>query len=607
MADDDKTKALRLIVEDGQVLGPLPPPGDGGAEPPKPKRKGDLPDGCPVEALGTQDGVFFYLDDLKQLRALPAREHSRLGVMSLFGRQIDLLEQFWPRKTWNKVKELWETTGWKPERAAEQLMAAASGKGVWDPFERVRGRGGWRGSAGELILHCGDHIFDGAAWHAPGKIGPHVYPAGSAIPQPAPDRQRGGDEGPGEELLALFNSWNWRRGELDALLLLGWCCAGFIGGALDWRPTAWVTGDRSTGKSTLQKAIARLYQGALVSVADASAAGIWQKLGHATLPVAFDELESESDNRRGQGVIKLARLAASGALVLRGGADHNANEFVARSCFLFSSILVPPLLGQDRSRMAILELLKLENGAPPDVGEQRMARLGTAILRRLLDGWARYPGTLERYRAALMNEGHGARGADVFGTMLALADVARFDNETSEKVAAAVAKLLAPSSLAELHDDASDQERCLQHLLTTAIPKDGGGLARRPVALHVERAASDPDSFDDTSPAEAQRILGTYGLRIEKRDGQKYLGVANNHVELAKLFEGTQWASQPGAMGVWVQALRRLPMAEASTRAMYFAGATCKGTLVPLELCFGIKPDERQPATQDGGALPLTP
>jgi predicted ATPase len=33
--------------------------------------------------------------------------------------------------------------------------------------------------------------------------------------------------------------------------VLGWIAAATIGGALDWRPSLWITGDLSTGKSTL--------------------------------------------------------------------------------------------------------------------------------------------------------------------------------------------------------------------------------------------------------------------------------------------------------------------------------------------------------------------
>jgi hypothetical protein len=86
-------------------------------------------------------------------------------------------------------------------------------------------------------------------------------------------------------------------------------------------------------------------------------------LGKQTLPVFFDELEAEANNDRAQRVIKLARLASSEGVIFKGGSDHRATEFVARSCFYFTSILMPHMLSQDRNRMAILELKPIPNKA----------------------------------------------------------------------------------------------------------------------------------------------------------------------------------------------------------------------------------------------------
>ena len=110
------------------------------------------------------------------------------------------------------------------------------------------------------------------------------------------------------------------------------------------------------------------------------------------LTVAVDELEAEADNRKVDAVVSLARRAAGGGKIHRGGADHRGVVFEARSCFLFSSINVPPLLGADRSRMAILAL-----------------------------------DTLAAYARALSAEGYDARGCDVFGTLLACANLALHD------------------------------------------------------------------------------------------------------------------------------------------------------------------------------------
>jgi hypothetical protein len=556
-----------------------------------------LPPDCPVEPLGVQQGTAYYLDVNRELRELPAREHSRLGVQFLFGRKSFLLEVYWPR-----TDKEGNVTGWRPEKAAEMLISAASDCKVFDPNERVRGRGAWRGDAGELVLHCGDVIFSGREYFEPGRIGRYVYPSGAAITKPALRAGKQGVECAGQVLLDVFNTWNFKRGELDARLLLGWICAARIGGALDWRPLVWITGSRGTGKSTLHKMIGGLFGSALIQVADATAAGIWQKLGRSTLPVTVDELEAEADDKRAGKVIKLAREAASGALVLRGGADHNAAEFVARSCFMFSSILIPPLLPADRSRMAILELGELDTAKRlPDIGDERMGHLGAELLRRLVDGWDRFPETLTLFREALLADGHSARGADVFGTLLAMADLALHDMDLHSDSAAALAARLAPQGLAEADDDMSDQERCLQHLMTSQIPRDGGGN-RKSVAMWVEQASS--DDGDDHEWKVANRMLGMYGMKVLRGPmGRKSFAVMNYHVELAKVFDGSHWAGQSGSMGVWVQAFRRLPGAQRSERNERFAAAVGKHTLIPIGLVTSAQDAEERAEAIDMGPL----
>lgn len=578
----DKLRPVRLVINNSEEVPPPRGPDDdasrGERPPEEPQRIAGLPDGCPVTPLGVLGDVSYYLDDLKQLRAVPAREHSRLGVLALFGRNNDLLYRFWPRTNADG-----DITGWRPERASEALMASASRCGVWNPFERVRGCGSWLDESGSLILHCGDVVILADKRRAPGLIGRFVYPAAPAAPRPWGAMVPGGSSGPGQALLSILKSWNWRRGELDAMLLLGWIGAAMIAGAIDWRPVAWITGGKGTGKSTLHKLLQRLFDNALISVSDASAAGVWQKLGHATVPVAIDELEAEQDNRRGQAVVKLARQAASGGVVLRGGADHHGSEFTARSCFLFSSILIPPLLGQDRSRMAICELKELAGEAAPDLAPQKMRELGQQLLRRMLDRWPSWNDTWAIYRDQLNQVGHDARGADVFGTLLAAADLLLHDAEPNLDHARELAEQLQFSGLAEAEDALGDHEHCLQQILGSVLPLDGSSN-KNGAGEWVRRANG--GSLYDADAADAQRILGMYGLKVIQERGQAaMLAIANSHPGLARLFAGTHWASASGARGVWAQSLKRLPMAEASKKALWFGGGSSRATLIPIELC----------------------
>lgn len=542
---------------------------------------GFLPPGCPVTPLGLFGNHCYYLDSQRQLIELPGRDHSRLGILRLFNKNFEFLYTTWPR-----TNDKGDVTGWRPELSAERLMAACGARGIWNPADRERGRGAWRGERGELVLHTGQDVLTFApnprAWadrlvRSPGLIGRHVYPAAEAVGLPA-DTTAGGC---GDLLLAMLRTWNWRRDDIDAVLLLGWIGAAMIGGALAWRPIVWITGGKSTGKSTLQDLIEAVFDEALIKLADTSEAYIRQTLKHQTLPVSLDEAESEEDNRKLNAIVRLARLAASGGKLGRGGSDHNAVDFTMRSAFQFGSILMPSLLGQDRSRMAVLELGELAKDTPtPDVSRERWAPIGAQLRRRMVDGWARWDATLAWYREALAGVGHSKRAQDSFGTLLAAADVLLFDGAANAQTGGEWIQLLAAAGLAEIEDDARDERQCADHLLSIAVDPFRNG-SRKLIAEWLRIAAG----WDPGDAEQARNVLATYGLKLrrDKRtaDSQWMLAVADNHKGLADLFQDTRWASRSGNIGVWAQAMRRLPGADRAG-AVYFAGVTCKATDVPL-------------------------
>lgn len=601
----DPDNIVRLVVSNAQEVTEMPAKPVAAARPAaaptpsdrEPPPMGDAPGGdngdgarggriklgngsfLPIVPLGVAGDNYFYLDANRQLRTLGSKDHGRLGVYSLLGAQAeDIVYKQFPRFGRDGVS----VTGWRAEKMAEVLMAECSSRGIWNADERERGRGAWLDGDGRLVLHCGDTIWFGGTWRAPGAIyGGHVYPAAPSVPRPAKEstirRADGGETSPAELLLALLRTWKWKRPETDPELLLGWICAAMIGGALDWRPMIWITGGAGTGKTTLQKAIALLFDGGLISISDTTAAGIWQKLGKASLPVALDEQEAEEDNRKQLSVIKLARLASSGGILSRGGASHQGAEFQARSCFLFSSILVPPLSPQDRSRMAILELDPLASTAPPALEPRMLAAIGAALRKRLLDQWPRMGDTLHAYRASLAAKGHGGRGCDQFGTICAALDLAQSDDMPTSDALDLWADRLEPSE-EEASEEAKDHIACANRLLTSVVDVFRGGK-KRTVAEWVEQAIGRHGNQDTDQAAEALAVLG---LRVERDpvSNRWSLVVANKHQGLEALFAGSKWAGTSGTMGVWVQSLRRIQ--GAMPVKSRFAGLQLRATSIPL-------------------------
>lgn len=569
----------------------------------------DLPPDCPVLPLGKLDTRFFFLDRDKQVIGLSARElQSRNYISALFGEDNYLLASIWPRRNRDNL-----VNGIDVARASDCLMRACSQAGIWDPAQRVRQRGAWPGMDGELVLHLGDQLLivpaDGsAARPAPlGRHGHHVYPRVEAGPRPSLEPQGAGTTAPGPRVFRHLQGWAWRRGELDARLMLGQLATAMIGGALPWRAHVWVTGTRGAGKSTLHAYIKALHEDAVTAPSDTTAAGLWQTLQHSSEPLYIDEAEAAEDNRKNSAITQLARIASSSGEVRRGGSDHRSVSFTVRSSFAFLSINMPPLLSQDRSRLAFLELYDRPRDVSLDVpallAEAR--KLGPRLRRRLVDTWPRYAATLQLYRAALSAVGHSPRAADQFGTLLTGADLVLHDGLPDPEFVSELAHNLAPGEIAEVVDDVPDELACLQHLMTFQIdPFRRGRKATLgewiqwaaeeapPAGEFGDPAPADDDSARPANPEAANRVLASFGLKVIRDQGGAgklpWLAVSNQHSQLAAIFNGTHWASRSGAIGVWSQALRRLDGAQRSVGTVRFGAASTRATLLPVDHFRGL-------------------
>lgn len=607
-----------------------------------------MPDGCPVTPVGTENGVFYFLTALGELRPLAPDKVANKNIVAMFAPESDYLLETWPNKklvpvtdeAGNKIKDPetgevmteWIITGWKNDIVAQLLMDVAAAKGVWNPMEKVRGTGAWRARDGSLILHAGSHILINGRWMPPGEYDGLVYPGAPPIPRPAPRelahatgeqiapqlasmlRARGvkiaADLSPAGLLLELVKLWNWERPQIDPWLWLGWQGAAMLGGALGYRPIIWVTGDAATGKTTLMQVMGWLHDGGILQSSKASEAGVRQVLGQRSLPVALDETEATEDNRKLIDLVTLARLAAtSQGNILKGGQDHTGHEFRAETCFLFSSILVPPMPPADRSRIGMLELHALPKGArDPAIDQREINAIGAWMRRRMLDGWGRWPALLAEFRDALIGVGgHKGRGADQFGTLLAAMHLLLNGGVPDEGEAEALAEKLAVHRLAETADNTSDAVECVRHLRTSIVHLPGFKQAMGLNEWVLQ--ASEPLEEDNIHTrsrnaevkqrrAEAAKVLSRIGLKVLHPDApdpeQRYLAVATSHQGLGKLFEGTRWMG-----GTWSQALGRVAGARRN-RSARIGGNPIKATLVPLsQIATHEAGDEDEPASED--------
>ena len=554
-----------------------------------------LPPDCPVLPLGVDGDVFWFLDTIGQLRGLVESKMGQGGITALFMGRANYLYWAWPR--WNAKGGI---AGWRAERSREVLMAACARKGPWNPVDRVRGRGTWRGRAGELIFHCGDELWIDGEDRPMGEMGGFVYPARAPVPQPWPKSLEKATS-PAAEILTLIRTWQWVRPEVDPVLLLGWIGASMIAGALDWRPSVFLVGDKATGKSTLQKLIKQLLGDLLIQSVDTTAAGIYQQLGQDALPIAVDELESEADSRKQKAIIKLMRVSSSGGEMLRGGSDHVGARFKLQSAFLFSSINAPPLEPQDLSRMAVLRLLKLPEGAAePLLDEKRNAEIGRRIMRRMADRWSTLETQLKAYFEVLAAAGHDGRGQKTFGTLLAIAGL--IIGEQAEEMGLPFenlsrwGELMAAETLDELEDASENWRLCLDHIMLSR-PDVWRGGAHPAIGRVLESFLEDPM---DMTPEVARKLLGDAGLGLCRPRPTKdrpeiagwWLAVPNQSPRLREIFEGTKWAGEPNA-SVWGAALRQAPVERwLKDQPQRINGVLSKCTLFPIGWLVGLGPVE---------------
>lgn len=557
------------------------------------KEKGDtsLPEDFPCQPLGFNSGVFFILAANGQIQRLTARDLTRNNLVALVSPKDEVLRKCWPR-----IKKDGTIDGFKPEAAADAIMRRASSLGAWTPGTRLRGVGCWADPQGALIVHCGDvMVRPGDSPGRPGLYSGFVYERCAAMPRPAEGPRI--DGGPGRLLLDMLAAWNWRHAEVSPQLFLGWVAAALLSGALPWRPMVWVTGTHGTGKSTLQDLVRQLLGEWLVSSSDASAAGLWQRVGCNALPIALDEIEADESNERANAIIKLARQASSGGLVLRGGQDHQGASFTARSAFLFSSIYLPPLRAQDRSRIAVLELLKLrKDSTPPRLAPDFMAVLGARLMRRCMDVWELLPDHRAGWGDTLTSLGFDRRACDQWGTLLSLGYLMLGDDLPDPVARRAIAELVAAiagvAAKADEEEEA-DPHTCLLHLATSLVPQWRQGerstIGSCAVAAkrYEERSRTMNGGSAKTDAEAAQRALSTVGCRVVLDDKAWFLAVANTHAELGKLYQQTHWATRSGATGVWRQALLRLPGAVSAATSIRFGGWKSRAVLVPLDLLGG--------------------
>jgi hypothetical protein len=558
--------ARQAIDQNAALIDPAPlEPRDGHAAGMWPGAPFDkLPPECPVVPLGVDGKITFYIDSMGQLLSFESMKEE--GLMKLFRATPNYVYWAWPRfdakaATAGKVK----INGVESKKAIACLEKAAASRGLFDPANRVRGRGAWTDRSGRLVWHSGEALWrvdgDRLVSSSPGEIDGKFYPRRPAVMVPWPDPISPADS-PARKILDMLRTWTWERPQLDPVIVLGGIGAMMMGGALKWRPHVAAMGDKGVGKSELNELIKTIMGTGLIDAANATEAGVRQHMGLDALPVAIDEFEASEDNRRVVAIIELARISSSGARLLRGGQDHKGVEFIARNGFFCSGINLPPMKPQDLSRFAVLNLGKLQVGdnAPPVLQEE----WGRMLLRSLMDAWPTFHAVLGDWMTVLRRAGIDGRGQDQYGTLFAIAQL-MLGADDMEEIGLPITeeerlgKMIALATADERASSIDNWRAALEHLIASPVDMKKGGSqvtlggaiddARQPGSAGYEDATA-----DDAARLAGCKLIHEADATLPAGQMRWLLAVPPKGPLLDRIFAPTRWAQ-----GGWFRALKQAP------------------------------------------------
>ncbi|MEM7067935.1 MAG: hypothetical protein AAF478_03550 [Pseudomonadota bacterium] len=540
----------------------------------------NMPPNCPIQVHGIKGNTIWITDASGQLIGLDKGD--AVATTRLFGKFQNYPEYAFPRfKAGNdgllkdtEGQPMFYTDGKTAKRIINGLefqklyrcLCAEGGrKGLFDPSQQHRGRGGWQDEDESFIWHNGKYLFkssDGKALNMakPGEHNGYLYSVQPEILSPWSETVSI-DETPAISLIDDFATWNWERPFLDPVMLVGFIGTLLMGGALKWRPIIFTTGGAGVGKSTLHGIIESVLDSAVMATADTTAAGIYQNIKQDSTGVIVDEFEADSRMQRTKPVIDLARIAASGSKGYRGGAEGTGTSFTVRCSFMFSAINVPKLEAADKSRMAILNLGSLAAKGMKTREFVYRADQGRQLLRQIMDGWKRYqneilPDWMDQLSAAGFNQ----RQIDTYGTLLAAAELL-VGPEKLEEIGlpvtdgVALGEVVAAATRHERQIQKPNWLECLEFMLDSPIESYNSGT--RPTVGGVLADLQDIEHTADFDIKHVREKLSVAGLGLRDKgkvpDAKGYvLCVPTEHVQLDKLFQNSKYAG-----GVWHSALKQ--------------------------------------------------
>ena len=267
-------------------------------------------------------------------------------------------------------KRWWETqinsprisSLWREELTCHITQKAVS-KGMFD-FGRVVERGVFlSGKEKTVVINLGNrlHIPETGKDVDLGAISDPIFK--QSPPLKMPQRAAEGRERLAELGKALYD-YRFET-NCDRMIFYGWMISALIGGAIKWRPHAWLIGGSNSGKSWLLREVLHRFCGDWSeNIGKTTVAGLVRSIGSSGLPQILDEAEHTGSGQQGfwEQLALIMRISSDGVSAMIkadvGSADRVVKS-IPRCCFLLSSISIPRRQRADESRCSTIKLSAL--------------------------------------------------------------------------------------------------------------------------------------------------------------------------------------------------------------------------------------------------------
>jgi putative DNA primase/helicase len=527
-----------------------------------------------VIPLGFDRQIFYYFStSTRQITSLSPGEHTRANLCGMASA---------PRY-WENFEQFMSKEGLSWARLADHLMTQCRARGIYDP-SRSRGRGAW--IEGDVpILHVGDAlIIDGERRSLVYPGSRYIYEADQILLQDiAPPL----DTNDANWLIKVCRLLRWEKPS-SGTLFSGWLAIAPICGALQWRPSIWLTGASGSGKTWVMDNIVNvcLSQIGLYVAFNTTEPGIRQALQSDARPVVFDEAERDSSSQafRMDEIFGYQRVASSENSVQIYKGDHKqgrAKSYKPRSVFLFQSINTGLTKGADESRISVLALRDYSIASDVQfsdmetvVKERITAEFASGLISRSVRLLPVIRANAKTFSRAIATHLRSQRLGDQLGALLAGAYSLHSTRLITPEQAAEYVAREDWNEQTHTHDE-KDEYKLLRFLLAANLRI---GSAEIPVSRLVEAARATEHVEGMVHPETAARTLSEAGIKFAYRENIPGLYFSTNHPALKKILRGQPWDAS------WSRALARLP-GSASGRDViqrFALGNVARATWLPM-------------------------